>query len=205
MRGLEEGIKSSEIRLKPGPPPPMNQTDDRPVQGHRSGVRGAPVPEGWVRRRRRNLRGGRPRLHRLDEAGRLINPGVRNVAILLGAIAGYFLGCSVRDKKAAVLELHQAQHAQKLAPRPAPPSRRRPRRPSLRRRSRPYPLRLRPLRPPRLLRRLLLQRPLLRRLLLRPWSRPRTSRPRLRDRPSRPHPHRSRLLLPYSSPSLRPH
>src|SRR3954469_11069037 len=57
--------------------------------------------------------------------GGLINPGVRNFAILLGAIAGGFLGRSIGDKKAAVfklqagLALHQAQLAQKLAGRPA--------------------------------------------------------------------------------------
>src|SRR3954469_5005496 len=57
--------------------------------------------------------------------GGLINPGVRNFAILLGAIARAFLGRSIRDKKAPVLKLqaglarHQAQLAQKLAARPA--------------------------------------------------------------------------------------
>src|SRR3954469_5911789 len=57
--------------------------------------------------------------------GGLINPGVRNFAVLLGGIAGGFLGRSIGDKKAAVfklqagLALHQAQLAQKLAGRPA--------------------------------------------------------------------------------------
>jgi hypothetical protein len=60
--------------------------------------------------------------------GGLINPGVRNFAILLGAIAGGFLGRSIGEKKAAVfklqsaLVLHQAQLAQKLADRPVAPA-----------------------------------------------------------------------------------
>src|SRR4051812_40219908 len=60
--------------------------------------------------------------------GGLINPGVRNFAILLGAIAGGFLGRSIGEKKAAVFKLqsalclHQAQLAQKIDARPTAPA-----------------------------------------------------------------------------------
>src|SRR4051812_32190823 len=133
MRGLEEGIKRSEIRLKPGAAfadesDGMADQSEGIVQAyaeHLARKAGSVVVTYAVGG---TVAGAALALIASKMPGGLINPGVRNFAILLGAIAGGFLGRSIGDKKAAVLKLqaglalHQAQLAQKLAARPFAPA-----------------------------------------------------------------------------------
>src|SRR3954451_24011688 len=130
MRGLEEGIKSREIRLKPGAASAdesdwMADQSEGIVQAyaeHLARKAGSVVVTYAVGG---TVAGAALAFIASKMPGGLINPGVRNFAILLGGIAGGFLGRSIGDKKAAVfklqagLALHQAQLAQKLAGRPA--------------------------------------------------------------------------------------
>src|SRR3954451_22974876 len=133
MRGLEEGIKSREIRLKPGAASAdesdwMADQSEGIVQAyaeHLARKAGSVVVTFAVGG---TVAGAALAFIASKMPGGLINPGVRNFAILLGAIAGGFLGRSIGDKKAAVLKLqaglalHQAQLAQKLAARPFAPA-----------------------------------------------------------------------------------